>query len=45
MVEGGEKGVGRGAQSALQHAARLYTAVALPFEAADYDGPRRACPR
>ena len=35
MVEGGEKGVGRVAQSALQHAARLYAAVALPFESAD----------
>src|SRR4051812_28732654 len=35
MVEGGEKGVGRVAQSALQHAACLYAAEALPFEAAD----------
>src|SRR3954451_23350758 len=35
MVEGGEKGVGRVAQSALQHAARLCAAVALTFEAAD----------
>lgn len=35
MAEGSEKGVGRVAQGALQHAARLYAAVALPFEAAD----------
>jgi hypothetical protein len=35
MAEGSEKGVGRVAQGALQHAARLCAAVALPFEAAD----------